>query len=163
MLCVFFFSFAFCFCAKPRLFDRGGALHLWWMSCFGGRRQWEFYLIPLPARSLLLSSMPLFLGVYEWCCSITMWISAWWIRKNKRDLCFLVFDLFKGDFVLLPLQHTLYFFFIFLCGMLSEVLCTVWMLCFQTTLLRRKKENTVEISCHVFPGRCLSFQLQTLF
>ena len=69
-------------------------------------------------------------------------------EEKNRDSCFLVLYLFKY-FVLLPLAAYCAFFHL-LCGMLSEVLCAVCMLCFQTTLLRMKKGTTVEISCHIF-------------
>jgi hypothetical protein len=67
-MCVFSFLSLLCLCKAKVLIE---VVLCTCDECHVFRRKttlWEFYLIPLPARSLLLSSMPHFLGVYEWCC-----------------------------------------------------------------------------------------------
>jgi len=109
----FFFSFPFV-SVQSQGSDRGGALHLWWMSCVSEE---DNTVGILPHTSpCTLSALVFYASFFRsiWVVLLhTMWISAWWMRKNKRDLCFLVLYLFKVDFVLLPLQRTVYFFHLF--------------------------------------------------
>lgn len=108
-VCVFSFLFLFC------LQRQGFLIEVVLCTCDGChvfRRKTTVGILPHTSPCTL--SALVFYGSYFrsiWVVVLhTMWISAWWMRKTKRDLCFLVFCLVSSRLCfVIPAAYCVFF------------------------------------------------------